>query len=147
MDSPTRLIYDTLKQLNNGGAIPSLHLSTLESGLILAFTDFKRLPRAEIRRGRKEVVAHSRQGKAGKIYLQVLDEDSHIFLPFILAISPRRSRTFDLKGFFLHHRDSGCKLQLSNEAGRQLEEIARRQEFTQSTHYKKLMKSLFPQGL
>jgi hypothetical protein len=140
-------IYSVSKELNTRGAIPSYRQKDLEDRLVIAFKEPGRQPRAEVPREQKQILANSRENKARKVYLQVLDEDGHVFLPFILAISPRACVSFDLDRYFRYHEDRRCGLQLSVETKGLLEGIARRRGFIQNPHYKKLVQLVFPQGL
>jgi len=79
--------------------------------------------------------------------LEVLDENCHAFLPFILVISPRACVSFNLDGFLRYQTDHRCRLDLSIEAKGLLEGIARRRGLIQSPHYEKLIKSVFPEAL
>ena len=140
-------IYNVHKEIRKRGAIPSHRHKELEDRLVIACKESQRQPRAEVPRERKEILAKARQKKAHKLYLQVLDEDCHIFLAFILAISPRACCSFNLDSFFRHYEGRQCKLQLGIETKGLLDEIASRRGLIRNPHLDKLMKLVFPQGL
>ncbi|ORX97638.1 hypothetical protein BCR34DRAFT_496692, partial [Clohesyomyces aquaticus] len=42
-----------------------------------------------------DILLYYKQKKANNVYLEVLNKDPYLFLPFILAISPSACRTFN----------------------------------------------------
>lgn len=138
-------IYEILGQLNRRQTIPSFHREALEERLVISCKPLGRQQRRKVRRTQQEIRSHYKQRKAQKVYLEVLDEDPHVFLPFILAISPKACESFDISGFCQCHKK--CKrIYLSNDAKTIFEDIAKRQKLDQSPHYKRLIEVLFPQG-
>jgi hypothetical protein len=144
---PKLTVYDVRQELNTRRSIPIYQQAELEVRLVIAFKEPERQPRAVVPRERKQILANTRENKAHKVYLQVLDEDCHVFLPFILATSPRACVSFDLGGFSQQHKDHRFRLDLSIETKELLEGIARRQGFIQNPYFKKLIKSIFLEGL
>jgi hypothetical protein len=140
-------IYNAIEELNKRGTIPSYRRKVLEDRLVIACKNPGRQPRAKVPRERKQILANSRENKCHRVYLEVLDENCHAFLPFILAISPRACVSFNLGEFLRYQADHRCKLDLSIEAKGLLDEIARRRGLIQSPHFEKLIQSVFPEGL
>jgi hypothetical protein len=70
-----------------------------------------------------------------------------VFLPFILAILPRACASFNLNKFFQYYKDCRYRLDLIIETKELLERIARRRGFIQNPYYRKLIESIFPEGL
>jgi hypothetical protein len=138
--------YDIRKELTTHRTIPIYLHATLENRLVIAFKELVRQRRAEVPRKKKQILANNRENKAHKVYLRVLDEDCHVFLPFILAISPRACVTFNHDDFFLHHKDRRSRLDLSTETKELLEGIARRRGFAQNPQYRKWIESISPKG-
>jgi hypothetical protein len=139
-------IYNAMEELNKRGTIPSYRRKDLEDRLVIACKDLGRQPRAKNPRERKQILANSRENKAHRVYLEVLDENCHAFLPFILVISPRACVSFNLGEFLQYQTDHRCRLDLSIEAKGLLDGIARRRGLIQSPHYEKLIKEVFPEG-
>jgi hypothetical protein len=135
-----------MEELNKRGTIPSYRRKDLEDRLVIACKDLGRQPRAKNPRERKQILANSRENKAHRVYLEVLDENCHAFLPFILVISPRACASFNLSGFLQYQTDHRCRLDLTIEAKGLLDGIARRRGLIQSPHYEKLIKEIFPEG-
>jgi hypothetical protein len=139
-------IYNAMEELNKRGTIPSYRRKDLEDRLIIACKDLGRQPRAQNPRERKQILANSRENKAHRVYLEVLDENCHAFLPFVLAISPRACVSFNLGEFLRYQTGHLCRLDLNIEAKGLLDEIARKRGLIQSPHYEKLIKEVFPKS-
>lgn len=127
-------------ELETSREIPATYREALEIRLAIAFGSFKRRPRQRIPRTPKEKRHHYQQKKAQKIYLDVLEMDSYIFIPFILAISPRACETFDILGFRRQHKNLE-RIHITNKHF--LDEIAVAVGIDQVTDYKRLAERLF----
>ncbi|KAF2185279.1 hypothetical protein K469DRAFT_665560 [Zopfia rhizophila CBS 207.26] len=136
-------VYEVLKDLNRRQTIPANHRTTLEERLAIACKPLTRQPREKVPRARRDVRSYHKRKKAQSVYLGVLDEAPHVFLPFILAISPKACECFDSSDFCQDHKKQN-RIPLSSEAKSILEEIAEKHEISQSPHYKRLIELLFP---
>jgi hypothetical protein len=85
---PKLSVYDIKEDLKSHRTIPIYHHQNLEERLTISFKELGRQPRTEVRRETKQILANSRKNKAHRIYLQVLEEDCRVFIPFLLAVSP-----------------------------------------------------------
>ncbi len=143
---PKITTYDIREELKTHHTIPIYLQRELEVRLVIAFQKQGRQPRAKVPREKKQILANTRENKAHKVYLEVLDKDCHLFLPFLLATSPRACISFDLEDFFQKHKGRRCRLDLSIESKQLLQGIAGRRGFDQNHYYKKLIESIFPEG-
>jgi hypothetical protein len=89
----------------------------------------------------REYLLQTRQRKARRIYLEVLEKDPYIFLAFILTVSPRVCYRTDNSRFFQQHRER--KIFLSNDANLLLWQIAIKHGIDKTVHFRKLMRSIF----
>ena len=144
LERAQKKIITVCEELNKHGIIPSHRHTELEARLAIAFSSAGRRPRAQIALERKQILANTRKNKARKTYLTVLDRDPHIFLPFILAISPRGC-SFDVEPVLLNIK-ARSPVQLNIEVKALLDDVAKTGEFIQNPHYDKLLKACFPQG-
>lgn len=135
------------KELNEGGNIPSRCITDLQNRLAIAFKDPKRQKRGEQARPKSQILANTRQNHAYRVYINVLDRHCHMFLPFILGVSPRSCARVDLNNFFEFTKSTECTIAgLGLEAKATLEEIARSEGFIESLSFKKLIQAHFPEG-
>jgi hypothetical protein len=77
--------------------------------------------------------------------LEILDEDPNIFLPFILQVSEKTCRTFNISRFIQQHQKES-RIKLNTEAKDTLDDIAARNDILQARGYKKLVAFFFPQS-
>ncbi|KAI1370203.1 hypothetical protein F4677DRAFT_439044 [Hypoxylon crocopeplum] len=77
-------INELIEALARQQTIPPSHLATLEERLVIACKSRNRQLRGIERRSRREIRYRYKQNKAQKVYLNVLDENPHLFLPFLL---------------------------------------------------------------
>jgi hypothetical protein len=138
-------INKVLKDIGRRQTIPSNYRATLEKRLVIACKPLTRQPRGKVRRSRSDILSHHKQKKANNVYLEVLDEDPHLFLPFILAISPSACGTFDASELCQRLKQEH-PIQLRNDAKIVLDDIANENGIIGSPHYKKLIQDLFREG-
>lgn len=133
-------IYAIRRELTAAQAIPASYQSTLEERLPVAFRSFNRQSRLGRRRSSRQKYAYFRQKKANKVYSDVLETDPFIFIPFLLAISPRACEKFDISSFReQHHNTEGIRLR----NGHFLHRIALTHGIYQVAGYKSLTDRLF----
>lgn len=133
-------IYKQSEEIDARQNIPEASILLFEERLGIVCT----ISKAQPRRGRTanhEQLKQSREKRARRIYLDVLEKCPDIFLAFILAVSPRHCLEFDLLGFFQQHREQ--PIFLCNEANLLLWEIAVKKGFEKSDPFRKLMARLF----
>ena len=140
-----RHIYTIQDKLNEHGTIPTIYQTTLEDRLVIACRPLGRLQRRTVARPQKEIKLLSKQRHATRVYLNILDMDPHVFLPFIIAVSPKACESFNLSDFHQRHsKRDRLRLHLKNETRLVLEGMAQREEIiSQSTHFKRLIELLF----
>jgi hypothetical protein len=136
---------NTLKYLSKNKAIPSGSLEVLEERLVI--TCEVRSQNTPRRKGstllRKEVRSNSVRKKAQQVYLQVLKEAPHAFLPFILVSSPNACQAFATHDFCQKHRTDE-RLGLIKENKKLFEDIAMQHNISQNSHYLEVIEILFP---
>ena len=134
-------IYDISRELWAAQGIPDSYRVALEQRLPIAFRSFDRRPRLMKQRTPRSKKEYSRQKKANKVYQVVFEMDPSIFLPFILAISPRACEAFNLIKFCQQHqKQDGIRL-VNREF---LDGIAYTQGIRDTAGYKRLTERLFP---
>ena len=141
---PTARIYDLFDELRVSRTIPLSHQPTLKKNLVIAFKRPLRKAAHPGRRSIQQLNAQFVHNKAIKVYLHVLDLDPHLFLAFILAISPRACRDFDVQAFFKQHKHQ--KLHLTDAAKSILEKNAQEADIRTNPLFRRLITSLFPEG-
>jgi hypothetical protein len=88
--------------------IPATYLETLKERLIITFKPpAGRSKRSKIPRSNREYRVRYRAKKAHQVYLEILEDYPHIYIPFILAVSPESCECFDLEEFRQKHDLSG----------------------------------------
>jgi hypothetical protein len=125
--------------------IPSHYHVNLENQLALAWGVQKRLPRQSTRRPRAENISATRDNYARWVYMQIQEHNVHLFLPFILAKSPRSCQGLKIKEI-LELDWSHVQTDNSAETKRLIEGIALRQSCSQNTSYIRFMMLMFPLG-
>ncbi|KAJ3555421.1 hypothetical protein NPX13_g10360 [Xylaria arbuscula] len=122
--------------------LPSSYLPILEERLVIACKPIAPRHRGKERRPVQDSRLHHKLKKAKKVYLDILDQDPHIFIPFILAITPRACETFNILQFLkVHPRND--RIHFLDVARATLDSIAQRHGIIQDSHYKALIQSLF----
>ncbi|EXJ66021.1 uncharacterized protein A1O5_10635 [Cladophialophora psammophila CBS 110553] len=142
MSSKLSQIDKVSKDLNRNKTVPFVYLRTLEDRLVLLCTFFGRQPRSAERRPKKEVNAVYCCKKAQKVYFEVLETYPHVFLPFILAISPRSCLSFDLSQLG-HYNSPPDGFHWSNNVKETFASIGQKREISEGTYYKKVIEVLF----
>lgn len=134
-------VYRKMDEIETSQTIPAADQTLLGERLAIACvaqeTQQRRLKPLENR----EYLLQTRQRKARRIYLEVLEKDPCIFLAFILTVSPRVSYRIDISRFFQQHRER--KIFLSNDANLLLWKIAIKHGVDKTVHFRKLMRSIF----
>ena len=141
---PIARIYSLFDELSVWKTIPPSHQPKLKNSLVILFQRPPRKPSHPGRRGKEQLNAQFIHNKAARVYLDILDLDPHLFLAFILAISPRGCRDFDVQAFVKQHKHE--KLRLTAAAKSVLQNIAQEANILTNSHFRKLMISLFPEG-
>lgn len=136
-------IRKTLSEITQRRDIPARLLNTLESHLIILCTTYHRQLRSESSRARRDIKSRSRFKRAQTLYVDILDEAPHLFLPVILVVTPRACEK--LKANKLRDIQTGDRpIELRQSVRNTFEEIAGRNGLEGSPHYRKLIKTLFP---
>ena len=125
--------------------IPSSYRSTLEQRLLIFGKSFDRQPRFQTRRSKREYMSHYREKRAQRVYLDVLENFTHNFLPFLLAVSPRACSGIDLIAV------SQClskkpRLRINYSIRTILEDTAKTVGIFESKNFKRLVAFLFDSG-
>jgi hypothetical protein len=91
----------------------------------------------------------SRENRARVFYLRAQDENCLLFLPFILAYSPRACVDFNLTEFaeFRKHGRDKVQVDAGTETKKLIETTAIRRGFKQNLNYLRFMGTMFPKGL
>ncbi|KAL4766959.1 hypothetical protein BDW60DRAFT_201170 [Aspergillus nidulans var. acristatus] len=144
MVSPTcRRMSNIQQELNRRQTIPTDYHDTLEKRLAITFKPPpSRLERRKTRRDKKEYKLKYNTRKAQKVYVEILEDYPHIFVPFILSVSPDACQRLDLEEF-RKSLDITGKVDLGDDAQAILDSIAKKIGFDQSRLYQRLRKSLF----
>ncbi|KAI1328378.1 hypothetical protein F5Y16DRAFT_369532 [Xylariaceae sp. FL0255] len=129
-------------ELKQYQAIPSPYLAILEERLVIFFKTLGRQQRKEHRSAIQDVRSRHKQRKAQKVYLDILNGDVFIFLPFLLAISPRAYESFDTVRFLGLYAPSSS-ITLCDTVKVFLHDISQSHGINQSPHYQKLIQALF----
>lgn len=89
----------------------------------------------------REYLARSRERRVREIYLEVLEKFPDIFLAFILTVSPKACRQFNVRSFLQQHTKQ--PLALCDDASLVLWRIATEHGIEKTARFQKLIKSLF----
>lgn len=134
-------IADKVNELRDYQTIPKSDQATLEERFKIVWKDGGGLSDISTRQKRRLKLARN-------VYHRVLSENSSLFLPFILELSPRNIETFTkIDELFAVDRLSRCRLELSNDARRICEQIASRNGFEKCSSFTNFTRSLFDKGL
>lgn len=145
--SNTLRISNVQQELNRRCTIPTNYLSDLEERLSICFQcSAHRLKRDKKPRSR-EVYRHQyMMRKAQKAYLEILDDAPHLFIPFILAISPEACQRIKIQNI-RKHPVWASQVRFKREVLAILQQIATKQKFEGSSLYERCLLFLFPHGL
>lgn len=141
----TSRINDIFQELNQSRTIPSLYQDALEDRLLITCQRFSRQQRQTVPRAPNEYRSQHQRKKASTVYLKILDCDPHLFLPFILAITPKACETFNVFKF-QQQKAEGNRLVLNDSAKLILEDIAKNCKIDSNPHFRRLIEALFPKG-
>lgn len=137
-------MYKLRDRINELRSIPTTYRALLERRLVIACSEFKRQGRGEAVRSTREIKARHAEKRAHKLYLDVLDEDPQIFIPFLLVVDADTACVkYDL-GLFRQRHDQRAKTRLGDADKVILEDIARRHGIGDSIAFQKLIRALFP---
>jgi hypothetical protein len=129
--------------------IPSHYHVELKNRLAIAWGDRKHNQFNGKPRSRAEDLLASRENCARIFYLRAQDADCLLFLPFILAYSPRAYVDFKITNFAEFRKYEWDKIQA--EAGTEIKQLIKsmafRNGFNQNLHYLRFMGAIFPEGL
>lgn len=138
-------IYETSLEISEQLGIPARLLDTLEKQLIIICTSYPRQSRSDTsRRARRDVRLYYKQKRAQKVYVDILEKAPQMFLPFILAVTPKTCEKFTAINFYQMHTDSK-RIELRRDTKPIFEDIAKKNSLNESPHYKKLIKVLYPE--
>jgi hypothetical protein len=139
-----------MDHLTTKNTIPSSYLNALEERLVIisevpsrACPSRARL--SQTKKAHRDYQIKSQRKKARQVYLTVLREAPHAFLPFILVSSPKACTSFQTDSFCQTHK-TDRRLQLSEAVKTDLEKIASQRNILQNCHYLEIIEQLFPRG-
>ena len=129
--------------------IPSHYHVELESRLAIAWGERKRNRFSGTPRSRAEILLASRKNRARIFYLHAQDENFLLFLPFVLAYSPRACVDFKSTGFAEFRKFGRDKIQVDagTETKKLIITMAIRRGFNQNLNYLRFIRTMFPGGL
>lgn len=129
-------------ELNRRQTIPVSYQETLEQRLAIVFKPVERQTRETTPRPIRDIRSHYKRKKAQRTYLDILDEDPHAFLPFILVVSPKACERFVVSSFY-QGRGKQSRIHLKPQVMTFFRGIAEAHEFSHSRHYKRWIEILF----
>ncbi|KAA8652771.1 protein hrmA [Aspergillus tanneri] len=132
-------IYDDLRCSRT---IQPLYWDTLEERLLIFCKPSLRLPRIQTRRSKGEYMSQYRHKKAQGVYLDVLENYTRIFLPFLLAVSARACPRIDLVAVS-QHLSKQPRIKVNRSTRSILENAAEKVGVFESTNFKRLAELLF----
>ncbi|KAH8193682.1 hypothetical protein TruAng_012152 [Truncatella angustata] len=144
--SSFKTVLKISKDLSCKGDIPATYTRDLEARFKVAFSLTTRLPP---QRGRKKSILNAQAIKksARRLYRQVLDHDPHLFIPFILGVSPRQTQRLKFDDFLEFHDQCDCRvLSLGSEAKHTIEASAKRQNVQGDPDFQSFISKLFLPG-
>ncbi|KAF2023818.1 hypothetical protein EK21DRAFT_80062 [Setomelanomma holmii] len=136
-------VRKTFFEISQQQSIPTRLLGTLESHLIILCTVHHRQLRSDSSRARRDVRRYYKQKRAQALYMDMLDNAPHLFLPIILVATPKACEKFKARDFY-GIRTDGRRIELRQDVKRTFEEIADKHGLKGSSHYNKLITILFP---
>ncbi|KAL4891320.1 hypothetical protein BDV59DRAFT_182206 [Aspergillus ambiguus] len=132
------------KVIHQQQSIPSDYESIFEERIVLICITPGRLPRSKNPRPINEYKRHDKLKRARNIYIEVFERLPHVFVPFILVVSP--SSAWKTSGMWKGLQE--CKAApLSDKIYNHMETIARNRDISQNAVYKRMKLLLFPQVL
>ncbi|KAI7972764.1 hypothetical protein EIK77_000082 [Talaromyces pinophilus] len=144
---PTNIsrLFNCLKEINRRQVIPALELPILEERLALTFRTPKTVKPGKQRGSSTVYKRQYAENKGREVYLQILEEFPHLFIPFVLTFKPKACEKFNIAGF--RSRDNlDITLNLKNDQKGLLEDVALKYGFDQNPLFLQLINLLF-QGL
>lgn len=136
-------VHKTFFEILQRRDIPARLLDTLESQLVILCTTYRRQVRSESSRARRDIKSRHRHKRAQALYVDILTEVPHLFLPVILVATPRACEKLRANEF-RRIQTGDCHIELCQSVKKTFEEIAGRNGLEGSPHYRKLIRTLFP---
>ncbi|PYH92691.1 hypothetical protein BO71DRAFT_420611 [Aspergillus ellipticus CBS 707.79] len=136
-----KLLYQKWEEIHVSQTIPGSSLSLLEERLSIIYTT-KEEPKRSNRCQNSHYIQQHRQKKAQDIYLSIFDIDPHIFIPFILIVTPRACLLFNISEFQSKHTKQGT-LFSCNEALHIFLSIARKHGLERNLLYRRFLGTIF----
>jgi hypothetical protein len=136
-------VRKTFFEISQERDIPARLLDTLESQLVILCTTYRRQIRSESSRARRDIKSRNRHKRAQALYVDILDEVPHLFLPVILVATPRACEKLRANEF-RRIQTGDCHIELCQSVKKTFEEIAGRNGLEGSPRYRKLIRTLFP---
>lgn len=119
-----------------------------EARLVITFGRLETPTRAVKRSENKVYLRKSKEQYARCVYLEILEEQPSLYLPFILAVSPAGCRGFHAFEFLQYYNEQPIALpaiyELNNEARCYIRDISKKCHFEDNRGFMKLMSVLFP---
>lgn len=139
-------MQDLVKEIRYG--IPPCYHMILEDRLAIAWGDQKRHRFNGTAKSKAQILSTARITRARSYYLRAQDEDCLLFLPFVLAYSPRGCADFKITEFaeLQKHKRGKIQAEAGPEIKKLLENIAFRKGFCQNRHYLRFIGVMFPAG-
>ncbi|KAJ5262224.1 uncharacterized protein N7525_002866 [Penicillium rubens] len=134
-------IYQKHKDIGAEQTIPEADISLFEERLVIVCTVDETQNHRRVRIPNRVKLIRSRERKAQRLYLKILEKFPGIFLAFILSVSPRASIDFDLSAFCEQHIEQ--PIVLCDNAESLLWRSAIRHGIEKSKAFGKLMSLLF----
>ena len=136
-------VRKTFFEISQQRDIPARLLDTLESQLVILCTTYRRQIRSDSSRARRDIKSRNRHKRAQALYVDILDEVPHLFLPVILVATPRACEK--LKANEFRSIQTGDRhIELRQSVRETFEEIAGRNGLEGNPNYRKLIRTLFP---
>ncbi|PYH76408.1 hypothetical protein BO82DRAFT_296214 [Aspergillus uvarum CBS 121591] len=136
-----KLLYQKWEEIHVSQTIPGNSLSLLEERLSIICTT-KEEPKRSNRRENSHYVQQHRRKKARDVYLSIFDIDPHIFIPFILIVTPRACLSFNISEFQSKHTKQRT-LFSCNEALNIFLGIARKHGLERNSLYRRFLGTIF----
>ena len=137
-------VRKTFFEISQQRDIPARLLDTLESQLVILCTTYRRQIRSDSSRARRDIKSRNRHKRAQALYVDILDEVPHLFLPVILVATPRACEKLKANEFRGILQTGDCQIELRQSVRKTFEEIAGRNGLEGNPNYRKLIRTLFP---
>jgi hypothetical protein len=131
-------IYEIWEEINRSQTISVSCFEIIGERLNIAFTVPEKKQRRSSQGQKPNYKSAHQRKKARNIYLDVFATDVHIFIPFILTISPRACEGFRISIFHQHH-EKKTKIHFNDETLALLWRAARQYGCDNTVHFRKLM--------